>query len=56
MSIYIVIYILLSFILLFTSAKISYRFRLVDLPNNRKLHTEATAFTGGVAIALIFLL
>ncbi len=55
MSFLIVIYCLLSFILLFISAKISYRYRLVDLPNKRKLHTDATAFTGGVAISLIFL-
>ena len=55
MNFQIITYILVSFIILFISAKISYRFRLVDLPNKRKLHTEATAFTGGVAISLIFL-
>ncbi len=55
MSVKLVIYPLLSFILLFISAKISYKYRLVDLPNQRKLHAEATAFTGGVAISLILL-
>ena len=55
MSLQIVIYSLLSFILLFSSAKISYKYNLIDLPNKRKLHTDPTAFTGGVAISLIFL-
>ena len=54
MSYEIIIYTLLSFILLLTCAKISYKYNLVDFPNNRKMHTEATAFTGGVALSLIF--
>ena len=55
MSVQIIIYSLLSLILLFISAKVSYKYRLVDLPNQRKLHTEATPFTGGITISLIFL-
>ena len=50
----IIIYIILSFFLLFLCAKISYRFQLVDLPDKRKMHSEATSFTGGVAISIAF--
>ena len=55
MSLQIVIYFLLSFLLFYIITKISYKYSLVDLPNNRKLHTEATAFTGGLSISLILL-
>ena len=50
------IYLLLNFLVLFLCSKISYRFNLVDLPNERKIHTEATAYTGGIAISVILLL
>lgn len=52
----ITIYTLIVFLLLYLIAKISYKFKLVDLPNKRKIHTKGTAFTGGIAIsiALIF--
>ena len=50
----IIIYSLLSFLLLFSCAKISYKLQLVDLPNKRKLHSKATAFTGGSAISVTF--
>ena len=53
---YIIIYSLLSFIVLFSFAKISYRLNLVDLPNKRKIHTKATAYTGGIAISVILLI
>ncbi len=51
----IIIYILLSFIIIFLSAKLSYRLNLVDYPNKRKAHSKATAFTGGIAISIILL-
>ena len=51
-----VIYSLTSFLILFLCARISYRLKLVDLPNKRKIHSEATAFTGGIAISTSFLL
>ncbi len=51
-----VIYILFSFIILFFCAKISYHLNLVDLPNKRKIHNKATAYTGGIAISVILLL
>ena len=48
-------YFLLSLIVLFLSSKISYKLNLVDKPNKRKIHSKATAYTGGIAISIIFL-
>ena len=55
MYIKLIIYSLLSFLLLFLCAKISYLLNLVDLPNKRKIHSKATAYTGGIAISIILL-
>ena len=55
MDLKLIIYFFLNFIVLFLSAKVSYRFRLVDQPNKRKIHSEPTAFTGGIAISIILL-
>ncbi|MDB9985965.1 undecaprenyl/decaprenyl-phosphate alpha-N-acetylglucosaminyl 1-phosphate transferase [Pelagibacterales bacterium] len=49
------IYFLLSFILFYIFASLSYKFDLVDLPSKRKLHPNPTAYTGGVILSLIFL-
>ena len=49
------IYILLSFIILFFCARISYHLNLVDIPNKRKIHTKPTSYTGGIAISTILL-
>ena len=49
------IYVFLNFIILFLCAKISYSLNLVDVPNKRKVHSTATAYTGGIAISLILL-
>ena len=49
------LYFLLSLVVLFLTSKISYKLNLLDLPNKRKIHTKATAYTGGIAISLIFL-
>jgi UDP-GlcNAc:undecaprenyl-phosphate/decaprenyl-phosphate GlcNAc-1-phosphate transferase len=51
-----IIYTLLSFLLLFLIAKISYKLNLVDLPSKRKMHTKATAYTGGIAISIVLVL
>ena len=51
----ITIYILINFIVLFFCGKISYRLNLIDLPSKRKIHTKATACTGGIAISVILL-
>ena len=41
--------------MIFFCTKISYKLNLVDLPNKRKIHTQPTAFTGGITISLILL-
>ena len=51
----IIIYSILSFLILFLFSKISYKFNLVDTPNKRKLHSNSTAYTGGIAISFILL-
>ena len=56
MNYILIIYSLLNFIVLFSFAKISYKLKLVDLPNKRKIHTKATAYTGGIAISVILLI
>ena len=51
-----IIYTLLSFLLLFLFANISYKLNLVDLPNKRKVHTKSVTYTGGIAISVILVL
>ena len=51
----IIIYSLLSFLILFLCGKVSYKLNLLDHPNKRKIHTKATAYTGGFAISVILL-
>ena len=41
---------------IFLISKISYFLNLVDLPNKRKMHLKPTAFTGGIALCLIYIL
>lgn len=48
-------YSILCFVFIFLSSKISYKLNLVDLPNKRKIHNTATAYTGGITISLIFI-
>ena len=50
------LYILLTLIVFFFNGKISYKLHLVDVPNKRKIHLNATAYTGGIAISVIFLI
>ena len=52
----IIIYLLISFTILFLSAKISYKFKLLDKPNKRKIHTNSTAYSGGIAISIALIL
>ncbi len=56
MNYMIIIYALLSFILFFLCAKVSYKLNLVDIPDNRKIHKNTTAFTGGIGIAVTLIL
>ncbi|WP_440677263.1 glycosyltransferase family 4 protein [Candidatus Pelagibacter sp. HIMB1587] len=51
----ITIFLLVNIIILFLSGKISYKLKLVDLPNKRKIHSKATAYTGGITLSIIFL-
>ena len=51
----IAIYLLISFIVLFFCGKVSYKLDLVDIPNKRKIHFRATAYTGGIALSTILL-
>ena len=50
------IYVIISFVILFLSAKTAYRLKLIDVPNKRKNHSIATAYIGGFSISLIFLI
>ncbi len=56
MDFHLISYSLLSFLLLFVCAKISYKFKLVDLPSERKIHSDETVYTGGVAISFSYIL
>ena len=51
-----IIYIAVGFLIFFLISKISYFLNLVDLPNKRKMHLKPTAFTGGIALCLIYIL
>lgn len=52
----IIFYSVLCFALLFVIGKVSYKLNLVDVPNKRKLHFKPTAYTGGIAISITFVL
>lgn len=52
----IIIYLILSFLTLILISKISYKYNMLDLPNKRKKHLKPTAFTGGIALSIIFVL
>ncbi len=56
MSNTLIIYSIISFILFFLCAKISYKLNFVDIPNKRKIHSKATAYTGGIIISVILLI
>ena len=52
---YFIVYIIISLLILFIITKISYKFKLLDIPNKRKLHLLPTAYTGGLALSLIYI-
>ena len=56
MIIFFTAYLTIGFILFLICAKISYKFNLLDIPNQRKLHAHPTAYTGGIVLSLIYLL
>ena len=49
------IYTLFNFIVLILVAKISYKLDLTDIPNERSIHIKPVAYTGGIALSLIFI-
>lgn len=49
------LYILISFFIIFIISKISYYLNLVDIPNERKIHKKPVAYSGGIAISIIYL-
>ena len=52
----IIIYFLFNLLIFFSSAKIAYFLKLVDKPSTRKIHSKATAYTGGIALSLNLIL
>ena len=50
------IFISISFLFFILICKFSYKLNLVDIPNKRKIHKTPVAYTGGIALALTFVL
>jgi len=50
------IYLILSLLIFIFLTKISYKLDLVDVPNKRKKHLKPTAFTGGLALSISYIL
>ena len=48
-------YFFLSFFVFYGCAVFSSKLNLFDYPNKRKIHKKPTAYTGGIAIAIIYL-
>ena len=46
----------LSFIVFYITAQISYKFKLIDIPNKRKKHLKPTTYTGGIGLLIIYIL
>ena len=49
------IYLLIIFFVIFIGTIFSYKLKLIDIPNKRKIHSKPTAYTGGLLISLIYL-
>ena len=50
----IITYSIIAFFTLISFSVISYRLNLVDIPNKRKHHSIPTAYTGGLAISVVY--
>ena len=50
-----IIYSILCFVLTIITALVSYKLKLVDIPNNRKIHSKPVVHTGGLAISIAYL-
>ena len=51
----IMLYVVVSIFTLIIISKISYKLNLIDLPNERKIHFIPTAYTGGLALSIIYI-
>ena len=49
-----IFYFFISFIILYFISYVSYKLNLTDKPNKRKIHIKNTAYTGGIAIYLSY--
>jgi UDP-GlcNAc:undecaprenyl-phosphate/decaprenyl-phosphate GlcNAc-1-phosphate transferase len=50
-----IIYFILSFLLILSCSIISYKLNLLDIPNKRKKHSLPTAYTGGLALSVVYI-
>ena len=50
-----ILFIVTNFVIFYLVSKFSYNLNLIDKPNNRKLHLIPTAYTGGLALSLIYI-
>ena len=50
-----ILFVVTNFVIFYLVSKFSYNLNLVDKPNNRKLHLIPTAYTGGLALSLIYI-
>lgn len=51
-----IIFFIISFLLFFFIANFSYKLNLIDRPNHRKIHLTNTAYTGGIAFMICYIL
>lgn len=51
-----IVYSILCFLITYVFTKVSYKLKLLDYPNARKVHSRATAFTGGLSISICLIL
>ena len=50
------IYLFINFLIFIIISKASYKLNLLDIPTKRKFHSKPTAYTGGLAISIIYLI
>lgn len=53
---YFITYSIISIFILLIISSVSYKLNLVDYPNQRKKHLKPTAYTGGIALSIIYIL
>lgn len=51
-----IIFSVITFIIFFFLTKLSYKLNLIDSPDNRKIHSKDTAFTGGISLIISYVL